>query len=90
MVGWITSLGVWRYSVLKRIFLVLVVTLLMAQMTGTAAGAAWAQNQAVCDGSNEGDHGRGCLPPTKEECKGGAWEAFKVFEYLFEKVDVCN
>jgi hypothetical protein len=26
----------------------------------------------------------------EEECKEGAWEAFKVFEYLFEKVDVCN
>jgi hypothetical protein len=42
--------------------------------------------------SKEGDHGRGCLRPTKEEeCKEeGAWEAFNVFEYLFEKMDVCK
>ena len=63
----------------------------MASMIGIAAGAAWGQNQAGCEGSNEGDHGRGCLPTTKEEeCKEGAWEVFKVFEHLFENVDVCN
>ena len=70
---------------------VLTVALIMTSMMGTATGPAWGQNQAGCDGSNEGDHGRGCLPTTKEEeCKKGAWEAFNVFEYLFENVDVCN
>jgi hypothetical protein len=71
--------------------LVVTVALIMASLMGTAAGPAWGQNQAGCDGSNEGDHGRGCLPTTKEEkCKEGAWEAFNVFEYLFENVGVCN
>jgi hypothetical protein len=70
---------------------ILSVALLMASMMGIAAGPAWGQNQAGCEGSNEGDHGRGCLPTTKEEeCKEGAWEVFKVFEHLFENVDVCN
>jgi hypothetical protein len=76
---------------MRHKLLVLVVALLMALKMGSAAGPAWAQNQAGCDVSNEGDHGRGCLPVTKEEeCKEGAWEAFKVFEYIFEKVEVCN
>lgn len=76
---------------MRHKLLVLTVPLLMALIMGSAAGSAWGQNQAGCDGSNEGDHGRGCLPTTKEEeCKEGAWEAFNVFEYLFENVGVCN
>ena len=76
---------------MRRKILVLVVALIIALMMGSAAGPAWAQNLAGCDGSNEGDHGRGCLPtPKEEECKEGAWEAFNVFEHMFEKVDVCN
>jgi hypothetical protein len=77
---------------MRHKLLVLTVALIMTSMMGTAAGSAWGQNQAGCDGSNEGDHGRGCLPATKEEeaCKEGAWETFNVFEYLFENVDVCN
>ena len=75
---------------MKHKLLVLTVPLLVALIMGSAAGSAWGQNQVGCD-SNEGDHGRGCLPPTKEEeCKEGAWEAFEVFEYIFEKVGVCN
>jgi hypothetical protein len=69
---------------------VLTVALIMASMMDTAAGPAWGQNQAGCDGGNEGDHGRGCLPTTNEECKEGAWEAFNIFEYLFENVGACN
>jgi hypothetical protein len=76
---------------MRHKLLVLAVPLLVALIMGSAAGSAWGQNQAGCDGSNEGDHGRGCLPATKEEeCKEGAWEAFEVFEYIFEKVGVCN
>ena len=77
---------------MRHKLLVLTVALIIASMIGTAAGPAWGQNQASCDGGNEGDHGRGCLPATKEEeaCKEGAWEAFNVFEYLFENVGVCN
>ena len=71
--------------------LVVTVALIMQSLMGTVDRPAWGQNQAGCDGSNEGDHGRGCLPTTKEEeCKEGAWEAFNVFEYLFENVGVCN
>ena len=78
-------------ALMRHKFLVLVVALIIALMMGTAAGPAWAQNLAGCDGNNEGDHGRGCLPtPKEEECKEGAWGAFNVFEYIFEKVDVCN
>ena len=70
---------------------ILSVALLMASMMGIAAGPAWGQNQAGCDGTNEGNQGRGCLPTTmEEECKEGAREVFKVFEHLFENVDVCN
>ena len=76
---------------MRHKLLVLTVPLLVALMMGSAAGSAWGQNQAGCDGSNEGDHGRSCLPATEEEeCKEGAWEAFEVFEYIFEKVGVCN
>ncbi len=76
---------------MRHKLLVLVVALLMVSMMGTAAGPAWGQNQAGCDGSNEGDHGRDCLPMAKQqECKEGAWQAFKVIEYLFEDVDVCT
>jgi hypothetical protein len=76
---------------MRHKLLVLTVPLLVALIMGSAAGSAWGQNQAGCDGSNEGDHGRSCLPATKEvECKEGAWEAFEVFEYIFEKVGVCN
>ena len=76
---------------MRRKLFILLVALLMASMIGIAAGPAWGQNQAGCEGTNEGDHGRGCLPTTKEEeCKEGAWEVFKVFEHLFENVDVCN
>jgi hypothetical protein len=78
-------------ALMRHKFLVLVVALIIALMMGTAAGPPWAQNLAGCDGNNEGDHGRGCLPtPKEEECKEGAWGAFNVFEYIFEKVDVCN
>ena len=76
---------------MRHKLLVLTVALIMVSLV-TAAGPAWGQNQAGCDGSNQGDHGRGCLPTTKEkeeECKEGAWEAFDVFEYLFENVGVC-
>ena len=78
---------------MRHKLLVLTVALIIASMMGTAAGPAWGQNQAGCEGTNEGDHGRGCLPTTKEEeeeCKEGAWEVFKVFEHLFENVDVCD
>ena len=76
---------------MRHKLLVLTVPLLVALIMGSAAGSAWGQNQAGCDGSNEGDHGRSCLPATKEEeCKESEWEAFKVFEYIFEKVSVCN
>ena len=76
---------------MRHKLLVLVVALLMALIMGTVTGPAGGQNQTGCDGNNEGDHGRGCLPTTREEeCKEGVWEAFKVFEYIFEKVDVCN
>ena len=76
---------------MRHKLLVLTVPLLVALIMGSAAGSAWGQNQAGCDGSNEGDHGRSCLPAAKEEeCKEGAWEAFEVFEYIFEKVGVCN
>ena len=76
---------------MRHKLLVLSVALMVTSMMGTAAGPAWGQNQAGCDGSNEGDHGRGCLPTTKEEeeCMEGAWEAFNVFEDLFENVGVC-
>ena len=76
---------------MRHKLLVLTVPLLVALIMGSAAGSAWGQNQAGCDGSNEGDHGRSCLSAAKEEeCKEGAWEAFEVFEYIFEKVGVCN
>jgi hypothetical protein len=76
---------------MRRKLFILLVALLMASMIGIAAGPAWGQNQAGCEGTNEGDHGRGCLPTTKEEeCKEGAWEVFKVFEHLFENVEVCD
>ena len=76
---------------MRHRLLVLTVALIMASMMGIAPGPAWGQNQAGCDGGNEGDHGRGCLPTTKEEeCKEGAWEAFNVFVHLFENVSVCN
>ena len=75
---------------MRHKLLVLVVALLMALIMGTAAGPAGGQNQAGCDGNNEGDHGRGCLPTTNEGGKEGAWEAFNIFEYLFENVGECN
>ena len=76
---------------MRNRLLVLSVALIIASMMGIANGLAWGQYHGGCEG-NEGDHGRGCLPTTKEEeeCKEGAWEAFEVFEYLFEKVEVCN
>jgi hypothetical protein len=75
---------------MRHKLLVLSVALMVTSMMGTAAGPAWGQNQVGCDGSNEGDHGRDCLPTTKEEeCMEGAWEAFNVFEDLFENVGVC-
>jgi hypothetical protein len=78
-------------AIMSHKLLVLSVALIMASMIGTMAGPALGQNQANCDGGNEGDHGRGCLPKTKEEeCMEGAWEAFNVFEYLFENVCVIN
>jgi hypothetical protein len=75
---------------MRHKLLVLVVALLMALIMGTVTGPAGGQNQAGCDGNNEGDHGRGCLPTTKEECKYSGWQTFNVFEYLFENVGVCN
>jgi len=73
---------------MRHRLLVLSVALIMASMMGIATGSAWGQNHRGCD-SNEGDHGRGCLPTTKEECKDGGWQTFDVFKYLFEKQGVC-
>ena len=76
---------------MRHKLLVLTVALIIALMMGAAAGPAWGQSQAGCDGRDEGDHGSGCRPMTKEEeCKEGALEASNVFEYILEKVGVCN
>ncbi len=74
---------------MRHRLLVLSVALIIASMMSIANGLAWGQYHGGCEG-NEGDHGRGCLPTTKEECKYGGWQTFNVFEYLFENVGVCN
>jgi hypothetical protein len=74
---------------MRNRLLVLAVALIIASMMGIANGLAWGQYHGGCEG-NEGDHGRGCLPTTKEECKYGGWQTLNVFEYLFEKQGVCE
>jgi hypothetical protein len=75
-------------ALIRRRLLVSTVTLAMTALMGLAAGPAWGQHYGGCDGY-EGDHGRGCLPTTNDECEDGGWQTFDVFENLFENQGRC-
>jgi hypothetical protein len=74
---------------MRRKLLVSTVALIMTATMSIAGGPAWGQNHGGgCDGY-EGDHGRGCLPVTNDECEDGKWQPFDVFENLFENQGWC-
>ncbi len=71
--------------------LVAMVALIMTATMGIAAGPAWGQNLGGGGCADyEGDHGRGCLPTTNDECEDGGWLPFDVFENLFENWGWCS
>ena len=79
-----------RTGVLMRHrILVSAVALLMSATMSIAAGPAWGQSYAGGCGGYEGDHGRGCLPVTNDECEDGRWRPFDIFENLFNNQDLC-
>ena len=76
--------------ILSRRHLVLTGALIIALMMGITAGPAWGQSHGAGCTDNEGDHGIGCLPTTREdECQDGGWQPFKVLKDLFNDQLVC-
>jgi hypothetical protein len=67
---------------MRRSLFVLTVALILVSMMGIAAGPSWGQQNRGCD-DHEGDHGRGCLPTTQDECQDSGWLLFNMFKNEF-------